>query len=239
MEDILCNNIKVLRFDNEPVPSNTYLLENEARWDCVVIDPGTKVQTNVCDYIQSQDLSLDYIILTHEHFDHCWGVNYLLDAFPTKVVATKLCAEWVQTPMNYFNQLYFNSDEMYQIKQVDVIVEDAGGKIIWDDIPIVFIYTPGHSNKGMCIEIGGCLFTGDTLLYRTRPFVKKRYGASKQDLKESIEKLYRNYPGETKVFPGHGDPFLLKETKDFYDDFFKNENAVKSDKVDTINKLFN
>ena len=194
MEDILCNNIKVLRFDNEPVPSNTYLLENEARRDCVVIDPGTKVQTNVCDYIQSQDLSLDYIILTHEHFDHCWGVNYLLDAFPTKVVATKLCAEWVQTPMNYFNQLYFNSDEMYQIKQVDVIVEDAGGKIIWDDIPIVFIYTPGHSNKGMCIEIGGCLFTGDTLLYRTRPFVKKRYGASKQDLKESIEKLYRNYP---------------------------------------------
>ena len=223
MEDILCNSIKVLRFDNVPVPSNTYLLVNETNKSCIVIDPGTKEQTNVRDYIQSNDLTLDYIILTHEHFDHCWGVNYLLESFPAKVVSTRLCAEWVQTPLNYFNQLYYNSDEMYQIKQVDVIVEDIDWKLMWCDVPIVFVSTPGHTNKGMCIEIGGCLFTGDTILYCTKPFLKKRYGASKSELKESIEKIYNSYPSDTKVFPGHGEAFLLKDTEEFYNQYFNDK----------------
>lgn len=187
----------------------------------MVIDPGTKKQDNVRDYIQSHSLTLDYIVLTHEHFDHCWGVNYLLEYFPlAKVVATRLCAEWVQTPMNYFNQLYYNSEEMYQIKKVDVIVEVVGWKLMWGDTPVVFVNTPGHTNKGMCIEIGGCLFTGDTVLYRTKPFIKKRYGGSLPVLKQSIDNIYHSYSGDTKVFPGHGDPFLLKETKEFYWEFF-------------------
>ena len=220
MEDILCNNIKVLRFDNTPVPSNTYLLVNEIGKNCIVIDPGTKEQTNVYNYIQSHGLTLDYIILTHEHFDHCWGVNYLLDAFPAKVVASRLCAEWIQTPLNYFNQLYYNSDEMYQINKVDVIVEDIDWNLMWKDVPVVFINTPGHSNKSICIEIAGCLFTGDTILYRTKPHLKKRYGASKSDLKDSIENIYHSYSGDTKVFPGHGEPFVLKETEEFYNNYF-------------------
>lgn len=223
MEDILCNNIKVLQFDNVPVPSNTYLFVNEASKKCIVIDPGTKEQANVRNYIQKQGLTLDYIILTHEHFDHCWGVNYLLESFPTKVVATRLCSEWVKTPMNYFNQLYYNSDEMYQIKQVDVIVEDIGWELTWGDVPIVFVSTPGHTNKGMCIEIGGCLFTGDTILYQTKPFLKKRYGASKSELKESIDKIYNSYPSDIKVFPGHGEPFLLKDTQEFYNQYFNDK----------------
>lgn len=224
MEATLCNNIKVLRFDNEPVPSNTYLLLNEESRRCVVIDPGTKEQANVRDYIQALGLTLDYILLTHEHFDHCWGVNYLREASPrAMVVATRLCAEWVQTPMNYFNQLYYNSDEMYQIEKVDVIVEEVDWKLMWGDVSIVFVSTPGHTNKGMCIEIGGCLFTGDTILYRTKPFLKKRYGASKSELKNSIDNIYQSFSGDTKVFPGHGDPFLLKETEEFYNQYFNDK----------------
>ena len=138
------------------------------------------------------------------------------------VVATKLCAERVQTPMNHFNQLYYNSDKMYQIKQVDVIVENVDWRLMWGGVPIVFINIPGHTNTGMCIEIGGYLFTGDTVLYQTKPFLKKRYGASKQELKKSIEKIFHLYPNETKVFPGHGEPFVLKDVEFFYVDYFKN-----------------
>lgn len=218
MEDILCNRIKVLRFINTPVPSNTYLLIDGEH--CIVIDPGSKEQADVHDYIHEHGLILDYIILTHEHFDHCWGVNYLLETFPTKVVATKLCAEWVQKPLNYFNQLYYNSDEMYQIEHVDIHVEDIGCKMMWGETPIIFVKTSGHSDKGMCVDIGGCLFTGDTLLYRTKPHLKKRYGASKEDLKDSIKRIYQTYDANTKIFPGHGEFFTLGETKKFYEEYF-------------------
>ena len=221
MEDILCNKIKVVRFVNTPVPSNTYLLIYGVH--CLVIDPGSKEQAEVRDFIQAHGLILDYIILTHEHFDHCWGVNYLLETFPAKVVATRLCAEWVQTPFNYFNQMYYNSDEMYQINHVDILVEDIGCRMKWEETPIVFVKTPGHTDKGMCVEIGGCLFTGDTVLYMTKPFLKKRYGASKDELKDSIENLYKTYPGDTKVYPGHGESFALGDTEEFYKQYFNDK----------------
>lgn len=225
MEDILCNNIKVLRFINTPVPSNTYLLIAGNR--CVVIDPGSKEQFSVREYIIRHRLSLDFIILTHEHFDHCWGVNYLLEFSLAKVVTTKLCAEWVLTPYSYFNQLFYNTDESYQIERVDILVEDIEFKLMWDATPMGFILSPGHTNKGMCVEIYGNLFTGDTLLYKTKPFLNKRFGASKDDLKNSIEKIYQQYPGETKIFPGHGEPFLLKETEEFYEHYFNlKENSL-------------
>lgn len=212
----------MLSFVNTPVPSNTYLLIDGQH--CVVIDPGSKEQADVACYIREHGLMLDYIILSHEHFDHCWGVNYLLEAnAQAKVVATRLCAEWVQTPFNYFNQMYYNSDEMYQIAHVDILVEDIGCRMTWGGTPIVYVKTPGHTDKGMCVEIGGCLFTGDTVLYRTKPFLKKRYGASKEELRQSIAHLYQTYPGETRVFPGHGEPFMLKDTKEFYKQYFNDK----------------
>ena len=162
----------------------------------------------------------DVILVTHEHFDHCWGVNYLLETFPAKVVSTRLCAEWVQTPFNYFNQLYYNSDEIYRIEHVDIHVEDIGCRLMWCETPILFVKTPGHTDKGMCVEIGGCLFTGDTVLFRTKPFLKKKYGASKEELKQSIEHIYLTYPVETKVFPGHGEPFALGKTEEYYKQYF-------------------
>lgn len=188
-----------------------------------MIDPGSKEQSDVRDYIQANGFILDYIILTHEHFDHCWGVNYLLESFPSKVVATKMCAEWVQTPYNYFNQMYYNSDEMYQINHVDILVEEIGCMMTWGKTTIKFVKTPGHTDKGMCVEIGGCLFTGDTVLYRTKPFLKKRYGASREELKESIENLYKTYSGDTNVYPGHGEVFALRDTEEFYKQYFNDK----------------
>lgn len=224
MVDILCNKIKVLRFINSPVPSNAYLLIDGTGTNCIVIDPGSKEQNDIHDYIVSHDLHLDYIILTHEHFDHCWGVNFLKEAFNTKVVATRLCAEWVSTPMNYFNKLYYNSDEMYSIRKVDVIAETVGWKIDWRGEIVNLIDAKGHTNRSMCVYIGGALFSGDTMIYKTKPFLKNKYGASLEDLKTTIENIYMTYSPDTMVYAGHGDAFKLAEMKQFYKDYFNDNN---------------
>lgn len=221
MEDILCNNVKVVQFTNSPVPSNGYLLINGAGKNCIAIDPGSKEQRDMRDFIISHGLSLDYIILTHEHFDHCWGVNSLFEVFPTKVVATRLCAEWVGTPMNYFNKLYFDSDEMYSIAQVDIIAEEIDWKLKWCGLDINLIDAKGHTNRGMCIGVGNALFSGDTLIYKTKPFLKKKYGASAEDLKKTIDRIYSTLDADSIVYPGHGETFQLADMKEFYEEYFK------------------
>ncbi len=218
MEDILCNNIKVLRFINSPVPSNAYLLIDGTGTHCIVIDPGSKHQVDICDCIKSKNLHLDYIILTHEHFDHCWGVNTLLESFNAEVVTTKLCAEWVLTPMNYFNKLYFDSDEMYSINKVDIIAENVGWKLNWIGEVINLIDAKGHTNRSMCVYIGGALFSGDTMIYKTKPFLKKKYGASLEDLRLTIGNIYDKYGENTIVYAGHGEPFRLGDMRTFYNE---------------------
>jgi glyoxylase-like metal-dependent hydrolase (beta-lactamase superfamily II) len=186
----------------------------------VVIDPGSKEQSDICEYIQRESLHLDYIILTHEHFDHCWGVNYLLQYFDAKVVSSKLCEEWVTTPMNYFNKLYYDSDEMYSINHVDLLVEEVNMCLKWHNQEIQFIEAKGHSNKGICVVIGPALFSGDTMIYNTKPFLKKKYGASVEELYHTIFSIFSKFDIETMVYPGHGVKFLLNEMTQFYNDYF-------------------
>lgn len=218
---ILSNNLSVLRFINNPVTSNAFLvIDNEGK-NAIVIDPGSKDQSDIIEFLNSNNIALDYIILTHEHFDHCWGTNQLVNAFHSKVVSTKACAQWVKTPMNYFNKLYFDSDEMFSIPKIDIIVEDIGYKMQWHNNEIGFIPAKGHTDKGLCVIIGNGLFSGDTLIFNTKPFLKKKYGASKIDLKETIDYIYHSFDEDTLVFPGHGINFKLKEMKVFYDSYFQ------------------
>lgn len=226
MEDILCNDIKVLRFVNTPVPSNTFLLVNEAEKNCVAIDPGTKEQTELRDYIRSHGLTLDYVLLTHEHFDHCWGVNYLLEAFPAKVVATRLCAEYVMRPLSAFNQLYFNLNEPYSISKIDLLAEDIDWNLLWNDVPIKLIDAKGHTNCSICINVGKALFSGDTMILDTEPSLKKKYGASKEDFHSTIMHIYNTFDPETIVYPGHGESFLLKEMEEFFDNYFNDKRCL-------------
>lgn len=221
MADILSNNLSVIRFINAPVSSNAFIVIDGVGKNAIVIDPGSKDQSNIIEFLNSNNITLDYIILTHEHFDHCWGTNQLVDEFHPKVVATSACAKWINTPMNYFNKLYFDSDEIFSIPSVDIVIEEIGYQLQWQNENIDFIPAKGHTDKGMCVNLGNGLFSGDTLIFNTKPFLKKKYGASKKDLKETIEFIYHNFEGDTIVFPGHGRNFLLKEMETFYINYFQ------------------
>lgn len=213
-------NIRITWFKNKPVPSNVFLVKKEDTDSCIVIDPGSKDESELVSYILGNELYVDYIILTHEHFDHCWGVNQLLEKTEARVICTKNCAEKVCKPTNYFNKFYFDSDETYAVDRVDATIEDLGYVLDWQGEKISFIETKGHSPCGMCISIRNKLFTGDTLLLNTKPVQLKRNGASNVDFKESLIRIFSSYPPDTMVYPGHGNPFRLHESQAFYETYF-------------------
>ena len=117
MEVIHCNNLEIVRIVNNPVPSNAYIIVDDVRKRCIVIDPGSKKPDDITKYIAYNNLEPDYIILTHEHFDHCWGVNILVSNYPNvKVVTTIPCRDWIKIPMNYFNKLYRSEEHTSELQ---------------------------------------------------------------------------------------------------------------------------
>ena len=206
--------IKVERFVNQLMSSNCFVVIDDEAKRCVCIDPASEKSEREINLIVQNDLTLDYIFLTHEHTDHTWGVNALLEKYPSaKVICSELCKEALSGEANTYFQFYYDDPNyVYNVKQVDFTIDELKWHIDWAGHDINFIPTPGHSPGSVCIAIDDVVFGGDTLM-PFKPFIKKRNGGSVKQFQESINKMKISFPDNTIVYPGHGEAFLLKDYK--------------------------
>lgn len=208
--------ITVERFVNELMTSNCYVVADEASKHCICIDPASEKSLREIEFIERNGLSLDYIILTHEHTDHNWGVNSLRNYFPNvKLICTDACNKYVKkTNRAYFLFYYDDPDYRYEIAPADILISQQEEIILWNEHNIKFLLTPGHSYGSMCIDIDGLLFTGDTIM----PFKAYFNGrdSNEEDWKKSISLVESKYTDATLVYPGHGVELTLGEWKEKY-----------------------
>lgn len=194
--------------------SNCYLVVDEASKHCICIDPASEKSLHEIEYIEKNALTLDYIILTHEHTDHTWGVNALVDKFGVQVICSEVCKQNLEKEFQaYFLLYYDNSDYHYTVCNVDKTTEELGDKLDWEGYNIDFIYTPGHSMGSISILIDGMFFSGDTIML-SKPYVNRRNG-SKEIFKSSIDMIINSFGDNQLIYPGHGDPFYLKDYHNF------------------------
>ena len=202
--------ITVERFVNELMTSNCYIVADEVSKHCICIDPASEKSLREIEFIEKNNLSLDYIIITHEHTDHNWGVNSLREHFQgCKFICSEPCNKYVKkTNKAYFLFYYDDPDYRYEIAPADILIKEDGN-LDWEDYQIHFVMTPGHSFGSMCIEIEGMLFTGDTIM-PYKPYFNGR-DSNEEDWKLSIKKLKDIYINKTIIYPGHGNVFCLDE----------------------------
>lgn len=222
--------MKIERIINEPVPSNTYLLYGERTNSCLIIDPGSKDSASLIERIEELGMKAEYILLTHEHFDHIWGCRTLMEKYGARLICSHICKEKIAIPRNYYNKLYYNDQACYSIDIVYKTVEELGFHFVFDGIKFHFLLTPGHSSSSICIETDKGIFTGDTLMNGFKPLILKRHEGSKTDFKKSVEFLFNSYPGNTMIYPGHGNPFEMHEARDFYRSVLNNKNLFPHSK---------
>ena len=202
--------LKVERFINELMSSNCYLVVDEASKHCICIDPGSEKSLREIKYIEKNELKLDYIILTHEHTDHTWGVNALVNQFGAQVICSEVCKRNLAKEFQaYFLLYYDNPDYHYTVCKVDKTTEELGDKLDWEGYNLEIVYTPGHSMGSICLLIDEKLFTGDTVM-QSKPYINKRNG-SKEAFEESLELIRTKFREKQIVFPGHGEHFLLND----------------------------
>lgn len=212
--------MNIERFINSPVPSNTYILIDEPSKECVIVDPGTNGSQEIINYIGDNHLEPKFILLTHGDFDHVWGVNSLKDTFPNiQLVASKEAARLMAIPQSYFSALYFGKPEPYSVDKVDVIIDETGNHLSWQNNSIRFIQTPGHTTCSNLILFNDLLFSGDTILKDTKPFIQKRHGGNKEVFKKSVRWILDTFNDNTNVYPGHGERFLFGEVRDYYENY--------------------
>lgn len=204
--------IKVERFVNQLMTSNCFVVIDDEAKRCVCIDPASEKSEREIDLLEEKGLTLDYILLTHEHTDHTWGVNALLEKYPSaKIICSELCKKALpKEAKTYFQFYYDDPNYSYNVKRVDYTTEELNWRIEWGKHAIRFIATPGHSPGSVCIAIDDIVFGGDTLM-PFKPFIKKRNGGSEEQFRESIKKVLNTFSQDAMVYPGHGEKLTLSE----------------------------
>jgi glyoxylase-like metal-dependent hydrolase (beta-lactamase superfamily II) len=201
----------VERIPNSPIDSNSFVIYTEESNSCIIIDPGTEDCADLIEFINCKNLIPQYIFLTHEHFDHIWGVNKLKEMFNPLLVSSSNCASKIVDKKKnmsvFYNQLGF---ETYP---ADHLVDEINNKLIWNNYKIIFYNTPGHTEGSICILIEQNLFTGDTLI-KDEKTVTKLPGGNKDKLVLSYTLLYKIFATMNPiVHAGHGHSFPFCESK--------------------------
>jgi glyoxylase-like metal-dependent hydrolase (beta-lactamase superfamily II) len=196
--------MQVETIKNRPIDSNCYVLYTDKGNNCIILDPGTEDCSELLQYLSSNELNPTHIILTHEHFDHIWGVNKLLDIYKSNLVCSERCLEAIQNKKKNLSLFYDNVGFDVAVTKPSLI----SNEILFDsEIIIKILETPGHSPGSISVLIKDYLFTGDTLLMKSK-IVTKLPGGSKIQLYESLDKLYTLFRNQNiTIYPGHGDPF--------------------------------
>lgn len=202
--------LKIYRHINDLMSSNSYVLSDFESRCCIIIDPGSEKSEEIIQFISEKDLVPEYIILTHEHSDHTWGVNALLDKYPSiKVIGSQACKDALPRAVQaYFRYYYSDPTYVYHVRRVDITVEELNSQLQWHNYTIQFIATPGHSYGSVCFIIDNNLFSGDTIM-QAKPYINKRDG-NMELYHKSIELLKHTIPFNMNVCPGHGEQFKFE-----------------------------
>lgn len=198
-------------FRNKFHNSTTYLIQQNNN-SFVLIDPGDPDINPIKQWLAERNAKIGSVILTHEHADHCAGVNDLYDWQPFQLYCSEACAQNIADSKQNFSR-FLDTIATFEVKLPSVRINKDETRNI-GGIDFSFVATPGHSPGSICIFTGNSVYTGDTILLNTKTPLTFPH-SNRIHYRESIEKLKNLiHPGMT-VYPGHGEPFVFESWNQF------------------------
>ncbi len=157
----------------------TYIVSSGKGREALIIDPVLQKTNEYIKILENLDLKLVKVIDTHIHADHISGLNEL----SKRTRCSKIMGE-------------HSSSEV-----IDIHVKD-NEKIKIENIELVSIYTPGHTDCSYSFLMNDRVFTGDTLLINGTGRTDFQNG-NVLDQYESIFNKLLKLPEKTLVYPAH------------------------------------
>jgi hydroxyacylglutathione hydrolase len=151
------------------------IIDNTAR-SAFAVDPGDAKP--VITYLETHQLKLAGILITHHHWDHTNGINELLDYCTAPVYGAS--REKVQPITNL-------------VQDHDII------NVMNTDLKLQVLAIPGHTLDHVAYYGGGIIFSGDTLFAAG---CGRIFEGTPEQMFHSLQKIAA-LPVDTKLYCGH------------------------------------
>lgn len=195
---------KHLAVMNDGFTINTYIVTEEETGATAVVDPSLP-EESLIEKLSGKDVQ--YILLTHGHFDHICGAKLVKEKTGAKIVIHK--DDEIMLHDTEKNEFAINCPGVsFPEVDADILTED-GTELMLGNTKITVMHTPGHSMGGVCYLFteDKVMFSGDTLFKLCAGRADLYGGNGRQELRSlvKIAELEGNY----KVYPGHEEDTTL------------------------------
>lgn len=203
--------------------SRMYILINDRNEkEALIIDPLCSEEAVSVIH----ELTHVTVLLTHSHYDHISGVNWLRKLVDCTVLCSDICAAKISDPNKNFSSfstaLIIGKTDEEQEQCMEFFELDyscQADKTFEKEIRFPFgsyqidiIYTPGHSDCSQCIQLTtskkglspDIVFTGDSLV-NGHEVITRLPGGSKRDYASTTKPYLDSLAEDTLIMPGHGD----------------------------------
>jgi len=195
--------LEVYRFIFNPFQENSYVLIDDTK-TCAIVDPGNlsdDENLRLKSFITENGLNPKMILLTHGHFDHICGVNFLTDEFGLPVYAHAKAQRMIDEAPEHGAAFGIT---ITQPPAINYKIED-GEELSIGNSKLKVTHLPGHSEgsvffynaESKIAVVGDILFNGS--IGRT-----DLPGGNLDDLLNGIREKLLTLPDDIQVFPGHG-----------------------------------
>lgn len=207
MTERLGDKLEIASFADPYFDQNCVVMRRRDTRSALVLDPGLQVGV-VADYIEKNDLRVEFILLTHGHVDHVFGVPAIRQQTGAPVYLHPLDLVQLERNPVVIRQFGLDPDQFGQ-PVIDHELEE-GKPVGWQDLAFDVVHTPGHTEGSVAFLLADSCFGGDTLFHRGIGRTDLP-GGDYQSIVASIQGKLFHLPPETIVYPGHGQVTTIGE----------------------------
>lgn len=188
----------------------SYVVKDPLSSSCAVIDSVMDIDyaagrityqhaDEIIDYIQTNNLKLEWIIETHVHADHLSAAPYIQKALGGKIGI----GDKIMLVQDTFGKIFNEGTEFQRDgSQFDALFQDGDVYKI-GNLSAFAMYTPGHTPACMVHVMGNAAFVGDTLFMPDGGSARADFpGGDAATLYDSIQKVL-SLPDEMRLFMCH------------------------------------
>ncbi|EQA37071.1 putative hydroxyacylglutathione hydrolase [Leptospira inadai serovar Lyme str. 10] len=164
----------------------TYLIRQPDTEETLCLDPFDSSQVSAV--LKEKNWSLEYIVNTHEHWDHTAGNEGLVQEFKSIVLTHPQGMETVPSASR-------------SLHSGERILSDREGNSYLEVLD-----TPGHTFAHICLvqienKVPVGVFTGDTIFNCGVGNCKN--GGDPSTLYQTVSRIFYQFPDGVKLYPGH------------------------------------
>lgn len=200
--------------------TNCWVIANEARGECIIIDPGAADMSSVANggisdeiqlIISEEGLKPVAALLTHGHLDHTFSIKPLSDGYNIPTYIHSEDRRFIAEPSGILSPEFARALVDLHFEEPRSVTNLKDGVLLnFIGLNLRAIHAPGHTKGSLMFMVNDeILISGDVLFAGSIGRTDLPTGSSSEMKKTLISKVLP-LDDEIRVLPGHGNETTIE-----------------------------